>query len=513
MINLRCELFKQESERIRLKNLIREKLGETEISKSILEMDKNRSTNKQIDNFIQYCSEENSPFKPFLEMMDEKQFCELAINFLTRDGKERLLYDNLTNLNSATDFKNLLFKLSPAEMQIDDIFSKYPVIQKLTSINFIGYMDEITQEYLHIFKSISFTYEDVLDLLDINDECFSRYVKLDSYCEENGMRLKSAFFLEGYMEFVAHIVLSTFFVLSVHSSLMSYKVIDSYNDEIKIKQQKVQKELKQKMDILLIGMEDIKKFTKSEILKRNLNYVKDDQILQKIAYHFQRKTRYQELNKHMEILSQEIEKSPEKFDAVSVNLELSKKQEKYIKKAPNLTTKDMACLMRSIFTEGKPDAKFGDKFERLAELLIFARDIACNHFTNPYLVPAIYREIYIIKSKSPILNVQANNIVSNLISSKENYKIENYINSNGFINKMKIYQEFRFLDCCFLRGYMSLMNLSHIYDSYRQLLCKIWDIILDVYQVADEFKAIELLYNISEKYIKLLSLLQKEEEP
>ena len=292
MINLRCELFKQESERIRLKNLIREKLGETEISKSILEMDKNRSTNKQIDNFIQYCSEENSPFKPFLEMMDEKQFCELAINFLTRDGKERLLYDNLTNLNSATDFKNLLFKLSPAEMQIDDIFSKYPVIQKLTSINFIGYMDEITQEYLHIFKSISFTYEDVLDLLDINDECFSQYVKLDSYCEENGMRLKSAFFLEGYMEFVAHIVLSTFFVLSVHSSLMSYKVIDSYNDEIKIKQQKVQKELKQKMDILLIGMEDIKKFTKSEILKRNLNYVKDDQILQKIAYHFQRKTRY-----------------------------------------------------------------------------------------------------------------------------------------------------------------------------------------------------------------------------
>ncbi len=74
---MRCELFKQESERIRLKNLIREKLGETEISKSILEMDKNRSTNKQIDNFIQYCSEENSPFKPFLEMMDEKQFCEL----------------------------------------------------------------------------------------------------------------------------------------------------------------------------------------------------------------------------------------------------------------------------------------------------------------------------------------------------------------------------------------------------------------------------------------------------
>ena len=52
-------------------------------------------------------------------------------------------------------------------MQIDDIFSKYPVIQKLTSINFIGYMDEITQEYLHIFKSISFTYEDVLDLLDM----------------------------------------------------------------------------------------------------------------------------------------------------------------------------------------------------------------------------------------------------------------------------------------------------------------------------------------------------------
>ena len=65
------------------------------------------------------------------------------------------------------------------------------------------------------------------------------------------------------------------------------------------------------------------------------------------------------------------------------------------------------------------------------------------------------------------------------------------------------------MDCCFLRGYMSLMNLSHIYDNYRQLLCKIWDIILDVYQVADEFKAIELLYNISEKYIKLLSLLQK----
>ena len=28
-------------------------------------------------------------------------------------------------------------------------------------------MDEITQEYLHIFKSISFTYEDVLDLLDM----------------------------------------------------------------------------------------------------------------------------------------------------------------------------------------------------------------------------------------------------------------------------------------------------------------------------------------------------------
>ena len=139
-----------------------------------------------------------------------------------------------------------------------------------------------------------------IDNFNINDECFSQYVKLDSYCEENGMRLKSAFFLEGYMEFVAHIVLSTFFVLSVHSSLMSYKVIDSYNDEIKIKQQKVQKELKQKMDILLIGMEDIKKFTKSEILKRNLNYVKDDQILQKIAYHFQRKTRYQELNKNME---------------------------------------------------------------------------------------------------------------------------------------------------------------------------------------------------------------------
>lgn len=223
-------------------------------------------------------------------------------------------------------------------------------------------------------------------------------------------------------------------------------------------------------------------------LNSHSNYSIDDHI-RRFVYYMERKAIYKEMNDTRKCLENEIHKNP---DAFSFEVFYNKTR-KQMKKASNNSEK----YSKMFTTEAERVTNYDEKLQSIKGLL----NIESNNSNIYYLYSVTYKlffkEIYSIKTLSPVYHESANTIVKDFLTYGCDWKsdgklqltgIEHASNRDIFNAKRKHRQRLRFLDAKFARAFFVNYYNPAVYKTYCEIMETVENAILMTYSAIDTFK-------------------------
>ena len=502
-----------------IRNEIRKYLGfpkepdKTSCSVGNEEINRFRSITLQIDHFLQNVLDPDSPLNWFnVEKMTEEQFIQLAAFFINRSEQSRNIYQQLKKIRSTTDYKALVYGDTNVTVS-DNIYSDYKYFlyhpEELDNSIYISpsdkYKCKIAKAYSsHIQNAIDFYkpgifnwYNQLLFMIKCTDNIYFKETLPADNSENDEFGLVNSLFIELYADLICDIV---------NNSLISWVYCNiTFDDREDVNDRKSPEE------IFIFILDEVKRIStnvKSYLnimsLNSHSNYSIDDHI-RRFVYYMERKAIYKEMNDTRKCLENEIYKNP---DAFSFEVFYNKTR-KQMKKASNNSEK----YSKMFTTEAERVTNYDEKLQSIKELL----DIASNNSNIYYLYSVTYKlffkEIYIIKTLSPVSHESANTIVKDFLTYGCDWKsdgklqltgIDHASNRDIFNAKRKHRQRLRFLDAKFARAFFVNYYNPAVYKTYCEIMETVENAILMTYSAIDTFKIYYLLHFVVEEYIDFL---------
>lgn len=437
----------------------------------------------QVKNFIDSLADQESPFQ-FFDCTEENKdvFVELGIILIQRSSDNHQIYSQMKKLNTMTDFK--IFIKDCNNVSLDEICKKNPQLKILTHDNFRRCMNAIT-ECVKIYNIAN--YKDTVQIIKgANTEVFIEIDKAKKALHNAGYNISVPEYIEYYMDVIDHIVKVSIYMIYCRGI--------SYNCPL------TPLSFNKFFDKLIDGAKSIKEELRKALLK-NKNLLHNDvkTKITRFAYYLERKAAYKESAKTMNLLCNEINRDPKKFDFEVRRFKYKKAFDRISNSAKNGDIRKAKVLV----TESERVTDYNKKIKSIKDLMIFARDNFHNEIIdyNCRNVKALFREIYVIKTQSPVLKRTATTIVRNFeYGGLFKEPGESYTDKERKI----LGQKTRFLDLKCTRGLLSALGMSSYYSKYCELRQIMWDTLLLSYSAIDEDYIYSIIKCIGDLFTELL---------
>ncbi|MDD6488456.1 MAG: hypothetical protein PUG48_01390 [Clostridia bacterium] len=436
-----------------------------------------------VTRFMNSLVDPESPFQWFdFTEKNKDVFVELGVILIQRSSDNHQIYSQMKKLNTMTDFK--IFIKDFNNVSLDEICKKNPQLEILTHDNFRRCMNSVT-ERVKIYNIAN--YKDTVQIIkDANTEVFIEIDKAKKALHNAGYNSSVPEYIEYYMDLIDHIVKVSIYLINYRGIVCNSYISQLSFDEF--------------FDKMIDGAKAIKEKLR-EVLLKNKKFVNSDikEKITRFAYYLERKAAYKESAETMNLLCDEIDSDPEKFDLDRNYLKYRYSFNRIRSSGKNSKVKKAKVLV----TESERVTNYNQKIKSIKALMIFARDNFHNEIIdyNCRNVKALFREIYVIKTQSPVLKRTANTIVRDFESKKLFKKPgESYTNEERKILEQKT----RFLDLKCTRGLLSALGMSSYYSKYCELRQIMWDTLLLSYSAIDEDYIYSVIRDIGNLFTDLL---------
>lgn len=453
----------------------------------------------QTENFAKELLDPNSEFRWF-EFNEENEdiFVDMGIKLINRTSKHHKIYNRISKSSSNIDFR--IFVKDFENIALDNICEKNPRLKKITSERFRALNAAVTNVVM--LYNIQNYIETVIVLKNINNSVLRDINEARCDLYDAGYDIPISFYIEKYIDFVDHIVTASFYLINFRRSIHNYYISTIGIGEFFDKLIEGAKEIKEQVTNVL------HEFNSNNINTSNMETIHDTYCNNKIikfSYYLKRKSVYKELEETMKCLCEEIEKNPKKFD-----FETSYERYRYkFNSIQDDSEKGAIRKAKLMVTEGKRVIGYSKKIESIRNLMIYARDNYQNEFLDGgcFSFQALFREIYVIKTKSPVFKRTANTILREFEFAKLFKKL-----GKAYTDKEKnlLEQKIRFLDLKFMRGLMVSFDLAPYYAKYCELKRIMWDTFLLCYGLIDDGYICQVINYIGDSFINLLLSKGKE---
>ena len=515
-------LDKENTMRKTIRNVIKKKWGIDYRGNYESQNSFERSLDNQINSFMNSFFKENSPFKEFdLNRLNIAQFCNLTLTFLKVKTNDRKFYSNLKKKSTLVDPKVLYreyrsyFPDSITQVWVNNnaYLPQYDNEWYNCEIKYLlSYISRVTGLFLQ-FNSKSYK-KVIIELKRLSDDFYNNILNLSS--DYYGL----------YVKFVDTLVTSSInYIVYVEKDLFSFQLLKNNPSNFKETYDKYLLNMRKYMQNLINGCEEIQKKVNNQIdfmshcLSENISteYLLDYLIyLDKKAEYYEGKRIRDQLENEIEAYDKMQSEDPKEDIKCFDSFEKVKKIKKYNKeffdkKKDSCDFDDIRKGIKLSFTIIGNTRNFNKNISVLLRLKDFAQNEYNNFFSDKSIIYYLYHELFIINSKSPLTRRKARGIVLDVLKIIDDNKYilgasgnELTISPETEQKRRRIFQNFRFLDCCYIRGMMSYNSLSHVYGEFSRVINIMCDTILRVYLVGNNSLKLELLREIAESYIYLL---------
>ena len=447
----------------------------------------------QVKNFIDSLADQGSPFKWFdFTTENKKVFVKLCVSLINRPSKNHQIYMQMDDLSTKTDFQ--LFTRDFKSINIYDIYKNNPQFTPLIHATFRK-IKEIITDITKVYRIKNYR-ETVKKLKYINNDILKRIENARNELYDANYFISLPMYMEEYMKLVDYIVNTFIYLIFFRCVLCDEDTTRISPEEVFDKLIDGTKKIQKKVKEVLDNLNNDRIIGKDGKSIRNTNC--DEKII-KFSYYLERKAVYKESSEIMELLCNEIKNNPEEFD-------LKSRQLNYIDEIKRTKASDKnyeAKTEKVLVAELKKVTNYKEKIKTIRKLMTFAKDDYQNAFIdyNYSGINALFREIYIIKTKHPTLKITATTIVRDF-ESEELFKEpkESYTDEELKIQEQKL----RFLDLKFMRGIMVNYLPAHCYVKYCELKRMIWDTFLLSYSNIDDYYICRTVNYIGDGLINLL---------
>ena len=484
----------------------------------------------KIDQFIENITNSSSYFGLFrFSDLPEDDVIRLAEIFVCRPNHLRDIYTEMSYTCSWDyDFKGLIYSNTDLKIS-DEIYADYKsVVNNFKSLEKCVLLNSNEKYVIWQARTI---YQAILDLTkefnlgDIKEystalSCIYRFINLFYYSirtyesnnsNENKYGFCQALTIELFMDLVETIVRVSlmyyvpFFVRFCSEQSRELTLEDAYK--------RVLKRTETINENLAVLFSNIIEFRADGIktikyVKLDQNHISFDVQLKRFVYFLERCTKYQNSSFTMDSLQMM------KYDYNSI---IDKAAKKYTRKKFTLSK-----LSKYTYTEGKRKDSHHDQMHKISLLLKAASDYNNNDLLYCQKKKILYKELFVKKQKSPVLNVSATKLLNDLyITDFDKDKYQWSFNDcpyretdyDQFVSKRHYRQSLDYLDQAFVRGFFYENDMVDEYRYYVGITNNIYKSLLSIYLFYDYDLIFLLLKNIAGMYVDVLSFEANSNEP
>ena len=466
-----------------------------------------RSITLQIEHLIKNFNDSDSPLKWFnVEKMTEENFIELAAYLINRPKTSRNIYQQMKELKSVLDYKSLYygnFGIIISDSLYADYRSLASLRRELENSKYIS-----AEVYIKIRKTMGiYSYTKFLEIItnDSSKDWYANYVSYIKYLNDRYLYdlaeinpnysyshgLVEWTFVELYADLIINFINSSLFTGIFCYTTFSYEL----DTPVPLKADDVFTAILLETEKIKNDVVDLVKGTK---IGQELNG--SDYIIP-FVFSLEREAVNKESALIRKCLLEEIQKMPDDF---SFNVFYQKVRKKLFN--AKICTKKYSKIFDTELNRVSEKKK---KRKSIVSLLELARSNNNNYFFYTYTYKLFYREIYNIKTKSPINNESANTILKELLEYGCDWKSDRELSLLGadetddyavFQAKRRQRQRLRFLDAKFIRSFIVNYYNPDLYEKYCRIIQNIEESILLAYKTIDYYNVINILHYIGDRY-------------
>ena len=446
----------------------------------------------QIKNFLDEITKSNSEFQWF--GFTEDDYIKMGIRIIKAKRSKGQFYDSIKKYNPEISFDFLLDPVSDY-----DIGVKYRQENYDAYLAIINHIHRIKNNVNNAFKDYNLMesnfYEEINGFIELLDTISEKIIARKADFYNAGYYDFSPCFIDTYIDLVNQFVKSMVHLIKV-SSIMQARAFPFIENK------------KDYMDRLLYVL-DVIDHKVDECLKEPDSYFETDNDTMKSVKDYNEKIRalsnyikckalYHEYQKTIDVLQEEMEKKPQKFDVIET---VRSKKFRCFK-----TNDDQGKIKKAryLVTQGSREDAYFKRIADIKTLLRFAKENYGNDFIDLYVLNSniIYKEIYKFKSKSPIFKRNATTIMKEFTDGKlfAQNDLKNFCDL-----PLLTQQKLRFLDMKFFRCYVCTNFSTEYYKLFCNIISKMWEILLKSFRAVNEYQIYETIKFTGTLFAKLIS--------
>lgn len=427
-----------------------------------------RNLSKQMDNFIAYIKNEESPLQWLpLDIMTDEEIADIADKYLDRSSKNRLLLNNLNYKGMRYDYRDLiLVDLEENKKELGMIFEESSKLKEYKKLKIKELIPEINLVLVGAqYEGYMKTARRLLEYTDL----IQKEILDEKYLFKcMGLGYTNTNYIEQYISICERVCFGALYFLLIKNPNLPDKISEM---------SKIEEKLYEAYDTIEHEVRVAKKnlVRSREFYKEYYNREPNDAIYisQYYAQFLERQAYYNELNNINELLSREILQKPELYREAKLPLfeNISDYKDKELQ--------DYIC-------EGTKYQSYKIWLEETKRIIDFAFNQGNMWGTskNATTVKIVFREYFI--SKQPYMRKSSRTIVHNILNGKE----------VGV-------RELMFLDMKILRGYFREKNMMQEYFVFNRICSRVRKMFLFVYRAINDTQAYRLVHRTCFEFLYL----------